>query len=167
MKMKNARKIAVFVFIFGLLLLPISVQASEVKTTVEEVSRSVWCPCGCTMLLSDCECETAYKVRTQIEQMISQGKTKEEIIFELQMIYGENILATPQKSGLELMLWVLPIAAAVGGTAIIYRLAYRKPSDVELEEEEYESEELLTAMAKYDEIFEKEYQKFRERVAKK
>jgi cytochrome c-type biogenesis protein CcmH/NrfF len=40
--------------------------------------------------------------------------------------YGDSVLATPKKSGLELSIWTLPVVAAIFGTAVIYTYAKKK-----------------------------------------
>jgi cytochrome c-type biogenesis protein CcmH len=146
--------------------------------TVEDISKSLICPCGCGMILDSCYCDTATRLKSQIEQKIGEGKTKDQIIADFQAVYGDLIiLVTPPKSGLEWTLWTLPIIAAVIGTIAIYQLAQRKASipDSEVkppiaeteEEEKEETFEKEEEMKKYEEIFEQEYQKFKKDQQKK
>ena len=165
--MRYAKKMIWSVFILFTQLWIVSTQVSGATSIMEEVSSSIWCPCDCAMLLSNCECATADEVGYQIDQMINQGKTKDQIINELQGKYGKKILAMPKKSGLELLLWVVPVTAAVGGTAIILLHAHRKTSITEFKGGKYEKEELRVVTAKYDQIFNEEYRNAKKEAEKK
>lgn len=142
--------------------------------TVEDISKSLMCPCGCGKILDGCYCTTAIDLKSEIEQALAEGKTKDQIIADFQEDYGDQILVTPPKSGLELTLWTFPIIASVIGTVAIYEMARKKvpfpDSEVkapisETEDEEKEEtfeEEKEEELKKYEEIFEQEYQKFKE-----
>jgi len=122
------------------------------------------------MVLEDCKCTTAKGMMTQIKQQILDGKTKDQIITEFQMMYGDIVLVTPPKSGLELVLWLLPIVTSVMGTIVIFENArggepfptseIKAPiveADVKIENEQIDAE-----TAKYEEMFYEEYKKFKE-----
>ncbi|MFQ6051582.1 MAG: cytochrome c-type biogenesis protein CcmH [Candidatus Hydrothermarchaeota archaeon] len=143
--------------------------------TVEDISKDVYCPCGCNMLLANCECETKAYLVGEIQDMISKGMTREEIIKTLQETYGRQILATPPKKGFNLALWTYPLIGLIVGASIIYVLSKRResvtwytdPDEVlEMSEEDFiklESEKLekKSLHEKYEKLFEKEYEKFK------
>ena len=47
---------------------------------VDEIGANLMCQCGCTMVLSSCDCGTAEQMRGEIRSMIDQGKTKDDIL---------------------------------------------------------------------------------------
>lgn len=57
---------------------------------------------------------------TLIEQKLAQGQSEEEIIQFFVAQYGEQVLASPPKRGFNLVAWVLPFAAILGGGGVIY-----------------------------------------------
>jgi cytochrome c-type biogenesis protein CcmH len=139
-------------------------------TSLEDMTTALRCTCGCNMVLDDCNCNTAKDMMNQIRQQILDGKSKNQIITEFEMMYGDIVLVTPPKSGLELILWLLPIVTSVMGTIVIYENARgREPfptseikapiaeADVKIESEQIDAE-----MAKYEEMFYEEYKKFKE-----
>ncbi len=172
--MTAKKAVLLLLVVANLLFLTAMLQEAE-ALTVEDVSKALICPCGCGKILDGCYCDTAAQMKTGkdgIEQKISEGKTKDQIIAEFQLVYGDQILMTPQKSDLELTLWAFPIIASVIGTVAIYQLARRKATipdsevkspiaetEVEEELEMFETEKDETK--KYEEIFEQEYQKFK------
>ena len=152
----------------ALFMVPVTCLAEA--TSIEEMITSLRCPCGCNMVLEDCKCTTAKGMMTQIKQQILDGKTKDQIITEFQMMYGDIVLVTPPKSGLELVLWLLPIVTSVMGTIVIFENArggepfptseIKAPiveADVKIESEQIDAE-----TAKYEEMFYEEYKKFKE-----
>ncbi len=97
------------------------------------------------------------------------GKTKREIINGFVETYGDQVLATPKKSGLEIVIWTIPVFATVLGTVVIYRYA-RKKAPIPTSEigaamldDDYTPEEDDTALLRYDELFYEEYRKAKEK----
>jgi len=168
MKIKKA---ALLLLTLASLLFLIVMLSEAESQTAEDISKSLMCPCGCGQILSGCYCDTATQLKSDIERKISEGETRDQIIADFQADYGDQILVTPPKSGLELTLWTFPIIASVTGTVVIYQLARRKApipdSEVkapiaETEEKEEETlEKEKEEMRKYEGIFDQEYQKFK------
>jgi cytochrome c-type biogenesis protein CcmH len=91
-----------------------------------EISKQLICSCGCGKVVYDCYCDLAKGWRNRIEENLSIGVAKEEIIKSFVDQYGKQVLATPSKSGLELVLWFAPVVIAVVGTIVIYSYAKNK-----------------------------------------
>jgi len=108
--------------IFLILLLAGNVSA----LTVDDIQSDVTCTCGCGMILEVCNCGTADRMRSEIQNMISQGMSKEEIIKELQAMYGKEVLANPPKEGVFTGLWYYPAVVVGVGIAVIYALFKRR-----------------------------------------
>ncbi len=128
--------------LFYMILSTVNAQA----LTVNDVQKDVICSCGCGMVLESCNCGTADRMRNEIREMINQGMSKEEIIEELQAMYGKEVLANPPKEGIFIGLWYYPVFAVGIGVAIIYVLLRRRnaewyadPDEV-INEEEYDLE---------------------------
>jgi len=65
----------------------------------------------------------------QINQFISQGKTKQEILEYYIGLYGERILAVPIAEGFNIMVWVTPILAGMIGITFLF-FFLRTPNDI-------------------------------------
>lgn len=90
---------------------------------VGDISKQLICQCGCTMVLSNCthtECSTREAMTALIKQKIDQGKSGEQIIQSFVAQYGEQVLASLPKQGFNLVAWVLPFVAILGGGGVIY-----------------------------------------------
>ncbi len=91
--------------------------------TVSDISKELVCQCGCIMVLSNCshaECMVRDTMTTLIEQKIAEGQSKEQIIQFFVAQYGEQVLASPPKRGFNLVAWVLPFVAILGGGGVVY-----------------------------------------------
>ncbi len=110
----------------GIAILLLLFLASPVRAdsaTVSDISKQLICQCGCTLVLSKCthaECMSRDTMTTLIEQKLVQGQSEEEIIRFFVAQYGEQVLASPPKRGFNLVAWILPFAAILGGGGVIY-----------------------------------------------
>ncbi len=109
--------------------------AADEPPTVDEVASELISQCGSGMVLADHDCGVARSMKASIQRQIDAGKTKEEILDHFVSIYGEQVLATPRKSGFSLTAWVAPfLAVAAGGivvSALIWTWARRRPASAE------------------------------------
>ena len=107
-----------------LLIVLLSVSPARADSaTVSDISKQLICQCGCTMVLSNCthtECVTREAMTALIKQKIAQGQSGEQIIQSFVAQHGEEVLASPPKRGFNLVAWVLPFVAILGGGGVIY-----------------------------------------------
>jgi cytochrome c-type biogenesis protein CcmH len=84
-----------------------------------------------------------------INQEISRGQSGEDIIQTFVTQYGEQVLATPPKRGFNLVVWIVPFIAILGGGGVAYialkrwvargqRSQIRTTPKFEEEDEEYQ-----------------------------
>jgi cytochrome c-type biogenesis protein CcmH len=67
-----------------------------------------------------------------VRTRIAAGDTKSEIKAQLVAQFGKGVLAAPERSGFDLLAWVLPIAGLLAGAAVLTVLAWRwtrRPED--------------------------------------
>ncbi len=116
---KNILKIA-----FILTTISIMIPASGFSVTASEITRGLACTCGCNMVVAACEgsmeCGAAAQITRQVEQMVEEGRTKQEILQYFVNKYGETILAAPTKEGFNFLAWILPFMALALGVGGIY-----------------------------------------------
>ncbi len=87
-----------------------------------DIQASLICP-ACLderMTVAACNDSTAEQTRQDIQRKLAAGQTKEQIIAGYVAQYGDIILAVPPKKGFNLMAWVMPVVATIGGTALVY-----------------------------------------------
>ena len=108
--------------VLSLVLLP-GTPALADSATVSDIAGQLVCQCGCTLILNNCthaECMSREAMTTLIKQKLAQGQSAEQIIQFFVAQYGEQVLASPPKRGFNLVAWILPFAAILGGGGIIY-----------------------------------------------
>jgi cytochrome c-type biogenesis protein CcmH len=88
------------------------------------LAESIQCPTCSGQSVADSDATASRFIRRQIDQRIADGASDDQIRDELASSYGDDILLTPQRSGLAGLVWVLPVAvlvAALGGIALAFR----------------------------------------------
>ena len=90
--------------------------------TVNDVAVEVRCP-TCNTPLNVSNAPVAQDMKAYIARRIDQGWSKQRIIDGLVDEFGSQVLATPPKSGFDLIAWIVPALAVALGLAAIPVLA--------------------------------------------
>ena len=119
--------------IFLALLLSISLYsfASAQGTTptddeVNKIAKKLYCPVCENTPLDVCPTEACRQWREQIREMLSEGKTEDEIIAYFAATYGERAAGDPRD---KVKAYLIPIVAILAGTALLVSAlrTWRKP----------------------------------------
>ena len=110
----------------GLLILFLSTLIAETDLATD-IKRSLISPCCWAGTVYDLDHNP--EMEEQINQFISQGKTKPEILEYYIGLYGERILAVPKAEGFNIMVWVTPILAGLIGITFLF-FFLRTPNDI-------------------------------------
>ena len=86
--------------------------------TVRDVAREVRCP-TCNTPLDVSSAPVALDMKQYIQKRIEAGWSKQRIIDGLVDEFGTQVLATPPKSGFDLIAWIVPALAVALGLAAI------------------------------------------------
>ena len=121
--MKNSFKI---VFLFASLFLITSCGSSAEATPdinisnddVNEVASQLYCPICENVPLDVCPSQACADWRELIRQMLSEGKSEEEIITYFTEQYGWSVLPMPPKVGLNWLIYVLPPLISICGILV-------------------------------------------------
>lgn len=114
------------------LLLALALTAALLQGTVpltnERVRRlgdMLQCKCGCYASITGCNminCHFSDPVRTQLLEMVEQGKSDDQIFAEMVRVYGKEIMMKPPAEGFYLLSWVMPFAGLAAGLGLVYLL---------------------------------------------
>ena len=110
----------------GLLILFLSTLIAETDLATD-IKRSLISPCCWAGTVYDLDHNP--EMEELINQFISQGKTKQEILEYYIGVYGERILAVPIAEGFNIMVWVTPILAGMIGITFLF-FFLRTPNDI-------------------------------------
>lgn len=92
--------------------------ALAVGLTVNDVARQVRCP-TCNTPLDVSSAPVAQEMKGYIARRIEAGWSEQRIVDGLVDEFGPTILATPPKSGFDLIAWLVPALAVALGLAAI------------------------------------------------
>ncbi len=87
----------------------------EQQALAKEIQQELWCPICQGIRLDVCEQQVCEQMREMIDEMILEGKTKQEIIDEFVVQYGVVILGEPPKEGINWLAWIMPLALVLAG----------------------------------------------------
>jgi cytochrome c-type biogenesis protein CcmH len=92
---------------------------------VNAIAEQLYCPVCENVPLDVCGTQACADWRDEIRTMLEQGRSEAEIKAYFAERYGRRVLATPNASGIDLVVWVLPPVGVVVG-AIVLGLALRR-----------------------------------------
>jgi cytochrome c-type biogenesis protein CcmH len=104
---------------------------------VNSVAKKLSCPTCTGINVADCPTETCAQWRSQIGQMLAEGKSEPEILDYFSSRYGDQVLQVPPTRGFFVWVWALPVAAiAIGLVWLAFRMRgwVRQPAAVPAEE---------------------------------
>ena len=114
---------------FGMLALSLLVAACGSGSTepslerrAQGINKSLMCPVCPSETIDQAQVELAAQMRTIVLERLAAGETREQILQFFVDRYGESVLAEPSKRGFNLLIWVIPPVALLGGTALLYAI---------------------------------------------
>ncbi len=121
MTKRTIRILGLLLFFF--LALPALAQEGTTVTDdeVNDVAKDLFCPVCESTPLDVCATQACADWRELIRTQLGEGKTKEEIHDYFARQYGDGVLADPPKRGFNLILWILPVMAVLGGGIFFWR----------------------------------------------
>jgi cytochrome c-type biogenesis protein CcmH len=89
----------------------------EARTTA--VASTLRCPVCQGESIQDSPAELAKQMRALVKERLRAGETPEQVQAYFMSKYGEWILLEPRKTGLNILLYALPVMLVVGGLVIV------------------------------------------------
>lgn len=83
------------------------------------IAKELRCPVCTAESVADSNAEIAGEMRRLIQQQLDAGKTREQILSYFRQRYGDWIMLDPPKTGLHLLVWILPLVAALAGVVTL------------------------------------------------
>lgn len=115
-----------------LCLAPAGALGATPKTSLIDVEDEVMC-ISCNVALNIAESPQAYAQRQEIQRLIDQGLTKDQVKDRLVDQYGKRVLALPEGDGFDITVYLVPIAVVVALLAtlavLVPRWRRRGPDD--------------------------------------
>ena len=98
--------------------------APTAQDRVADIARTIKCPTCGGESVAESNAPASQAIRVDLAERIQSGQTDEQIRQYYAGRYGQAILLTPSASGINALVWVLPIAAlavAIGFLVIVFR----------------------------------------------
>jgi cytochrome c-type biogenesis protein CcmH len=98
--------------------------APTAQDRVNNISATVKCPVCAGESVAVSNAPASLEIRKEIAEQVQQGQSDDQIRSYYAAKYGEAILLTPSASGLNALVWILPVVAlalAIAGLAIAFR----------------------------------------------
>jgi cytochrome c-type biogenesis protein CcmH len=96
---------------------------------VNQVAHQLYCPVCENISLDVCPTQACAEWRELIRQKLALGWTEQQIKDYFAMQYGDRVLAEPPTRGLNLIVYILPPVAFLGGALVVFGVLrqMRKP----------------------------------------
>lgn len=90
----------------------------------DELEHRLRCQCGCTLDVFTCRttdfsCQVSPAMHRDVMALVAGGYSAQEIIDAFVGTYGERVLMAPPASGFNLLGWMAPFVALVGGATFV------------------------------------------------
>lgn len=103
----------------------ISAADAELEARTSAIASRLRCPVCQGESIEDSPSELAREMRSLVRDQLREGRTPREINAYFVARYGEWILLEPTMTGLNILLYVLPVLLVVGGLALVAVLVRR------------------------------------------
>ncbi len=129
-------------------------QEGSLESRAQALDKRLICPVCPGETIDQSQVELAKQMRALVRQMLAEGATDEQVLDFFQERYGPSVLAAPPKQGFNLMAWLVPPIAAVGGGLLLFlvlREMRRRQEGPALASPALGPEELAPYLAQVDE----------------
>lgn len=83
----------------------------------DRVARTIKCPACTDESVATSDAPVSQAARKEIRRRLAAGDSPDRIRSHFVDLYGQSILLTPKRSGLDSLVWILPVVALVLGAA--------------------------------------------------
>jgi len=96
---------------------PLSGTALDART--DEVGSLLRCPVCQGLSIADSPSTTARNMKAEVREKLAAGYDREQILAHFERSYGEFVRLEPRMRGVNLLVWLGPLAALVGGAGVV------------------------------------------------
>ncbi|MEW5917751.1 MAG: cytochrome c-type biogenesis protein [Gemmatimonadota bacterium] len=96
-----------------------AVDSADLEKRTSAVAAQLRCPVCQGLSIQDSPSELAQQMRGVVRDQLGAGKTPDEVKRYFTDKYGEWILLEPKAEGFNILVYLLPVAAVIGGIAVI------------------------------------------------
>jgi cytochrome c-type biogenesis protein CcmH len=94
--------------------------SARLDALTRQVASQLRCPVCQGLSLADSPSELALEMKDVVRDQLASGRTPDEVKQYFVAKYGEWILLEPERRGVNLLVYALPVLAVVAGLAVIW-----------------------------------------------
>jgi cytochrome c-type biogenesis protein CcmH len=98
---------------------------AEAEALTEAISSKLRCPVCQGLSVADSPSESALNMKAEVRELVEKGYSADQILAYFEGTYGEFVRLEPKARGLNLLVWLLPVAAVLVGLALVLRTGRR------------------------------------------
>jgi cytochrome c-type biogenesis protein CcmH len=95
-------------------------EGSYSESEAQSIDRMIMCPVCPAETIDQAQVQISQQMRTVVREMLAEGKKRDEILDFFVERYGQDILASPPKSGANLVAWLAPVAGVAAALVAVY-----------------------------------------------
>ncbi len=96
------------------------------------IDQMLMCPVCPAESIDQAQVPLARQMRQRVREMLAEGASRQEVLDYFADRYGTDVLASPPKSGLNLLAWILPVigvVSALGAGLLVLRAMTGRSSE--------------------------------------
>jgi cytochrome c-type biogenesis protein CcmH len=93
-----------------------------IEALIRDIESNLIAPCCWTQPISEHPSEISDLIRTEVREMVAEGKSRDVILDYYVARYGERILAAPRARGINVLAYAAPFAALILGGGGLFLL---------------------------------------------
>lgn len=90
---------------------------TELEQLTQDVSEQLRCPMCQGMSVADSPSASAQAIKDEVRSLLAEGFSQDQVKEYFEGTYGEFVLLSPKRQGLNWLLWLAPGAVFLGGLA--------------------------------------------------
>lgn len=110
----------------------------ELDLLTEEVAGIMRCPVCQGLSIADSPTALAIAMKSEVKEMLAKGYSESQVLEYFELSYGEFIRLEPKAKGFNLLVWLAPLAALIGGLVFL-GMRFKRPGATEAPDSAAES----------------------------
>jgi cytochrome c-type biogenesis protein CcmH len=102
--------------------------APALEARVQTLGKELRCAVCQGLSVADSPSSMARAQLDKIRELVAEGKSDQEVHDYFVARYGEWVLLQPKAEGVNLLVWLGPVALLLGGAFVIFRQVRREPA---------------------------------------
>src|SRR5437763_5744225 len=102
-----------------------SLSGASLDARTDEIGALLRCPVCQGLSVADSPSTMARNMKAEVREKLAAGYDQEQILADFERSYGEFVRLEPRMRGVNLVVWLGPLAALVGGGAVVTWLLKR------------------------------------------